>query len=108
MRNEDDKLINYGFLLAIMTIACYPMRMPEYWRFFTITVLCCALPFFNIVTSMKQNKRLLAKSVFLISPMCFVITMKFFLYSDLNSLFFKPFISSPLIIGMRIFLESIK
>lgn len=106
--NNFEKLTNCVFFLAITTIACFPMRMPEYWRFYTVTVLSGAMPYFILASSDKQIKRVLAKSIFVISPLCFIVTIRFLLYSNLEMLIFDPFLSSPVVVLIRAFIMNLK
>lgn len=92
---------NYVFLLALATISCLPMIMPEYWRFYSITVITASLPFLLMANSKYQYKRLLAYSIFIGIPLDGLIVTRFLLYCDRFSLFFKPFISSPIAIIIK-------
>lgn len=99
--SKGEFLNNYVFLLALATISCLPMIMPEYWRFYSITVLTASLPFFVMVSSKYQYKRLLAYSIFIGISLNDLITFRFLLYSDKFSLFIKPFFSSPIVIAVK-------
>ena len=95
-------LQNFVFMLALTTIACLPMVMPEYWRFYSATVICCAPLYLVLANSPKQKERLMANSIFVSMPLGFLVSIRFLLYSHLGTLFGKPFISSPLIVLYRI------
>lgn len=90
---------NYCFMLALSTIACLPMIMPEYWRFFSITVICSSLPFLILTEQRKQFVRLRGFLIFAVTPLCFMLMLKFILYSDRKALLLGPFVSSPLLVA---------
>ena len=89
---------NYCFLLALATIACLPMVMPEYWRFFSITVVCSALPFMILVENRKHVVRYQGYLIYLVTPLCLLITLRFILHCDRLKLILGPFMSSPLLV----------
>lgn len=92
------QIIYLPFMLALLTISCATMLTPEYWRFFTVTLMFSAIPVLVLLNYGSDNVRLFSKSVFLIAPLSFIVWIRFLFFSNVATLIFKPFISSPLLI----------
>ena len=102
-RNEKqvDKIysiMDYSFYLGVFTIACIPMLTPEYWRFFTAMTTFAGGIYLTSSNWAPKYVRFLHKIIFLFAFLCAVIWARGLLNSELNSLFLKPFISSPVLI----------
>lgn len=92
---------NYVFFMAMATIGCLQMIMPEYWRFYSTTVLTASVPFLIMANSKFRYKRIISYVIFPGVLINSIIVLRFLLYSDRFSLLVMPFFSSPLVITIR-------
>lgn len=100
---ELKKFTSCGLYAALLTIACLPMLMPEYWRFASAMILSCA-PIYYLSHQLKKSSiliRILHRSIFLFTPLCMMLWIREFKACDLTILLFGPFISSPIIIFFK-------
>lgn len=91
----------YSFTLCLLTISCAGMLTPEYWRFYTVTVLFSAIVFFELSRYASKEVRFFKNVIFLITPIECMICIRRIVFSDLPTLLLGPFISSPIVIAIK-------
>ena len=95
-----DKILLFNFYTGLCTIACVQMLMPEYWRFVSALILFGSIIYFFVLKNDIGRLRIaLIKLSFLIMPFCTALWVRALFNSCVvTQLFYKPFISSPIII----------
>ena len=91
-------LMDYSYVLCILTISCWPMLSPTYWRFYSVAVLFSAVVFYTVSKNGNQNSVLLSRAILLVIPFQVLLSVVRLSNSDLTALLLKPFVSSPVIV----------
>ena len=112
-------MMDFAFLLGLMTIACLPMRMPEYWRFAAVMILFASPIYYiyNMVEKMKtegESERVISVTFDMLKKAVVAIVIGLFLLwvrgisnSDLFSFFTQPILSSPIVVLFKSLFERI-
>ena len=98
IEKREKDLVDFAFVLCLLTISCAPMLMPEYWRFFSVSVLFSAIVYYEAQKGSIVHVKNLSNCIFLITPVTSIIWIRELLNSDLRCLLIRPFVSSPLFI----------
>ena len=96
----DDKycrLVDLSFYSGLLTIACLPMLMPEFWRFASATLLFSGPAMLYSMNKLKKV-RYYSYSLMCYVPICMAIWVRDLRLSNIPYLLVNPFFSSPLII----------
>ena len=96
----DDKycrLVDLSFYAGLLTIACLPMLMPEFWRFASATLLFSGPAMLYSMNKLKKV-RYYSYSLMCYVPICMAIWVRDLRLSNIPYLLVNPFFSSPLII----------
>jgi hypothetical protein len=95
--NRYCQLVDFSFYIGLLTIACLPMLMPEFWRFASAMLL-----FAGAALMYSMNKFRIMKyysySLLCYVPMCMAIWIRDMRLTNLPYLLVNPFFSSPLIV----------
>lgn len=103
-----ERILDLCFNISLFVIACAPMRMPEYWRFASAMIVFSGVLYLVVLTRYdSKNVRILMKLIFLWAPISVAFWIRRILYSDLISLLWKPFISSPVFVFFEKFFDMI-
>lgn len=95
------KYTDYVFYIGIITIACAPMPMPEYWRFASILIALAGPIMVLVFESKKAIYSLLGKSVFIFTPVACALWVRELLKCELFELFIYPFFMNPFVILIK-------
>lgn len=93
------KMIDYAFSIGLLTISCAPMLTPEYWRFVSALILFSGGIYF--VGKKYINEGILClfnESIFVFILPCVILWIRELQKAHLETLLFKPFVSSPIIV----------
>ena len=95
--NKYCQLVDFSFYAGLLTIACLPMLMPEFWRFASATLLFSGPAMLYSMNKLKKV-RYYSYSLLCYVPMCMAIWIRDLRLSNIPYLLVNPFFSSPLII----------
>ena len=99
-----EKWIHFSMLMALLTLSCSTMLMPEYWRFANSTILVSAPSVVMMINHPSNRFTQVFKWVFFIFSFgIFSLWMYVFMVSnfELNSFILKPWVSSPIIMLIK-------
>lgn len=95
--NKYCRLVDFSFYAGLLTIACLPMLMPEFWRFASATLLFSGPAMLYSMNKLKKV-RYYTYSLMCYVPICMAIWVRDLRLSNIPYLLINPFFSSPLII----------
>lgn len=95
------KYIDYVFYIGVVTIACAPMPMPEYWRFVSALIVLAGPVMLPILKSGKTIYSLLGQTIYLFTPIACALWVRQLVKSEIIELLLYPFIMNPVVILLK-------
>lgn len=92
---------NFIFYIGIVTIACAPMPMPEYWRFVSVLIVMGGAVIPPIYIRRRQASGVFSLATFVCSPICLALWVRSIIKCEILDLIFKPFVMNPLVILIK-------
>ena len=97
-------LSKYGdfcFCVGIVTIACAPMPMPEYWRFVSALIALSGPLLLFAIREKKQLYSQFYKLTYLVSPVALVLWVRELIRCDYGELIIGVLFMNPLFIVFK-------
>lgn len=102
----------FVFSLVILSIASVPMITPSYWRFAATFIVAGAPAYFSftkVIKIMKKKSKLqllyvIAHMTFFVGFLAMLLWMREMRFDNIQRIVFDPFISSPIIIILKLLL----
>jgi len=98
--NDLDKINNFLYVICLLTVSCWPIWNPIYWRFAALAIVMGSVIFLPVLQFGGYWQRRIVLSVYFSTPFIFCIWAKNMLMVEKAKFLFGPFVSSPLIISI--------
>lgn len=93
------RIIDFPFLCFLLAVACFPMVMPEYWRFAYLGILFGAAFYFYSTTIWGNLSGYVLAFIRVLSIGILMLWIRdLFLYSNVGALLYRAFIANPIVI----------
>lgn len=97
------RFMNFEFSCGLVTVACWAMPLPEYWRFVSLFILLISIIYLVFIKFYNNVFRLFICSIIqcLVFP-CFILWFRNLLKTNVVRLIIEPFFCSPITIFFNI------
>lgn len=100
-RAKNTTMGEFVFYVGIITIACAPMPMPEYWRFVSLLIVMGGTVIPPLYMRRCKASGVFALTTFICSPICLALWVRNIMQCEILNLIFKPFVMNPIIIFLK-------
>lgn len=95
------KMRDFVFYIGIVTVACAPMPMPEYWRFVSLLIVMGGAVIPPLYARRFKGSGVFALATFACSPFCLALWVRSIIKCEILDLIYKPFVMNPLVILIK-------
>ena len=101
LNSSRKKYTEFVFYIGVLTIACAPMPMPEYWRFASAFLALGGGVFVSIYAKHGTFPYRLSKIVYILTPICLALWVIEFIKCDWGELVFGALCMNPVLVAIK-------